>query len=124
MKLFDIGITTIIIVKVIFIILLITQFYFKYKQPNNTKLLNNLKLWRTQIEFIFIFFMSLLLIYLFNPRINRVYIIDYETRLLLFLFGIILIISADWEKFFTNVKSNLLINITKFLRNLGPKQIE
>jgi hypothetical protein len=124
MKLFDIGITTIIIVKVIFIILLITQFYFKYKQPNNTKLLNNLKLWRTQIEFIFIFFMSLLLIYLFNPRINRVYIIDYETRLLLFLFGIILIISADWEQFFTNVKSNLLINITKFLRNLGPKQIE
>jgi hypothetical protein len=124
MKLFDIGITIIIIVKVIFIILLITQFYFKYKQPNNTKLLNNLKLWRTQIEFIFIFFMSLLLIYLFNPRINRVYIIDFESRLLLFLFGIILIISADWEKFFTNVKSNLLINITKFLRNLGPKQIE
>lgn len=124
MKLFDIGITTIIIVKVIFIILVITQFYFKYKEPNNTKLLNNLKLWKTQIEFIFIFFMSLLLIYLFNPRINRVYIIDFETRLLLFIFGIILIISADWEKFFTNVKSNLLINITKFLRNLGPKQIE
>ena len=124
MRLFDIGITIIILFKIIFIILLILQFYFKYKKPNNTKRLNNLKSWRTQIEFIFIFFMSLLLIYLFNPRINRLYMVDTETRLLLYLFGFILIISADWEKFLNNAKSKILINITKFLRNLGPKQIE
>ena len=124
MRLFDIGITIIILLKIIFIILLITQFYFKYKEPNNTKRLNNLKLWRKQIEFIFIFSMSLLLIYLFNPRINRLYMVDTETRLLLYLFGFILIISADWEKFLNNAKSKILINITKFLRNLGPKQIE
>ena len=124
MRLFDIGITIIILLKIIFIILLITQFYFKYKEPNNTKRLNNLKSWRTQIEFIFIFFMSLLLIYLFNPRINRLYMVDTETRLLLYLFGFILIISANWEKFLNNAKSKILINITKFLRNLGPKQIE
>jgi len=120
MELFDIGITIIIILKVIFIILLITQFYFKYKQPNNTKLLNNLDFWRNRIEFIFIFLMSLLLIYLFNPRINRIYMIDTETRLLLYLFGFILIISADWENFLYNAKSKFVINITKFLRNLGP----
>ena len=124
MRLFDIGITIIILFKIIFIILLISQFYFKYKEPNNTKRLNNLKSWRTQIEFIFIFFMSLLLIYLFNPRINRLYMVDTETRLLLYLFGFILIISANWEKFLNNAKSKILINITKFLRNLGPKQIE
>ena len=124
MRLFDIGITIIILLKIIFIILLITQFYFKYKEPNNTKRLNNLKLWRKQIEFIFIFSMSLLLIYLFNPRINRLYMVDTETRLLLYLFGFILIISADWEKFLNNAKSKILINITKFLRDLGPKQIE
>lgn len=124
MRLFDIGITIIILLKIIFIILLITQFYFKYKEPNNTKRLNNLKLWRKQIEFIFIFSMSLLLIYLFNPRINRLYMVDTETRLLLYLFGFILIISADWEKFLNDSKSKILINITKFLRDLGPKQIE
>ena len=124
MRLFDIGITIIILLKIIFIILLITQFYFKYKEPNNTKRLNNLKLWRKQIEFIFIFSMSLLLIYLFNPRINRLYMVDTETRLLLYLFGCILIISADWEKFLNDSKSKILINITKFLRDLGPKQIE
>ena len=124
MRLFDIGITIIILLKIIFIILLITQFYFKYKEPNNTKRLNNLKLWRKQIEFIFIFSMSLLLIYLFNPRINRLYMVDTETRLLLYLFGFILIISADLEKFLNDSKSKILINITKFLRDLGPKQIE
>ena len=124
MRLFDIGITIIILFKIIFIILLISQFYFKYKEPNNTKRLNNLKLWRKQIEFIFIFSMSLLLIYLFNPRINRLYMVDTETRLLLYLFGFILIISADWEKFLNDSKSKILINITKFLRDLGPKQIE
>lgn len=68
--------------------------------------------------------MSLLLIYLFNPRINRLYMVDTETRLLLYLFGFILIISADWEKFLNDSKSKILINITKFLRDLGPKQIE
>jgi hypothetical protein len=36
-----------------------------------------------------------LLIYLFNPRTDRSILIDYETKLLLFLFGIILLITMN-----------------------------
>jgi hypothetical protein len=43
--------------------------------------------------------MSVLLIYLFNPRTERSVMIDYETKLLLYLFGFILLITADWGVF-------------------------
>ena len=43
--------------------------------------------------------MSILLIYLFNPRVDRNTLIDKETKLLLFLFGFILLITAKWDVF-------------------------
>jgi hypothetical protein len=44
--------------------------------------------------------MAVLLIYLFNPRKNRMVMINNETQMLLFLFGVVLIITADWKIFF------------------------
>ena len=78
MRFFDIGIITIITVKIIFIILAITKIYVKHKEPNNKNKINNLEFWKKRVEFIFIVLMSILLIYLFNPRVNRLNMIDNE----------------------------------------------
>ena len=39
------------------------------------------------IHYIFTFLVSILLIYLFNPYKNRDYLLDKETKLLIFLYG-------------------------------------
>ena len=44
--------------------------------------------------------MSFLLLYLFYPRANNELYIDFETKLLLFVFGIILLTNAKWDIFF------------------------
>jgi hypothetical protein len=47
--------------------------------------------------------MSALLMYLFNPRKSHIDIIDSESKLLLFLFGFILIFTADWSNFLKEI---------------------
>lgn len=59
--------------------------------------------WKHVTEFIFIFCMSILLIYHFYPEngiIQRPIMVDKETRLLFLLYGIILIFTAEWTVFF------------------------
>ena len=111
MRLFDISIMMIITVKIIFIILAITKMYVKHKEPNNIKRINSLEFWKKRIEFIFIVLMSLLLIYLFNPRVNRLNMIDNETKILLYLFGFILLLTSNWGLFFQDSKIKLLKNV-------------
>jgi uncharacterized membrane protein YiaA len=110
MSKFDIFITLIIIVKVIFIILAIYQIYLKHKKTNDKKQLEQVKFWKERIEFIFVLLMSVLLIYLFNPWFNNMKLLTYETKLLLYLFGFILILTADWNLF---VKESPILNIIK-----------
>ena len=43
--------------------------------------------------------MAALLIYLFKPDSNREMLITHETKILLYLFGFILLITADWKVF-------------------------
>lgn len=40
-----------------------------------------------------------LFFYIFNPYHDNTYLIDRETKVLFYLFGIIFIISADWDVF-------------------------
>jgi len=77
----------------------ITTIYLKFKHRENTELYKVLFYWKGRVEFIFVVLMALLLIYLFNPKKNRLFMIDGETKLLLYLFGIVLIITADWSYF-------------------------
>ena len=44
--------------------------------------------------------MSILLIYIFNPRIERTKYINNEIKLLLYLFGFITLLTAEWGIFF------------------------
>jgi hypothetical protein len=99
MEIFTSYVRLIFIVKIIFIILSITLLYTKRKTPQNKKLIESLQFWRERMELIFKSMMSAILIYLFNPRSNNLRLINRDVQILLYLFGFILILTADWSTF-------------------------
>lgn len=94
-------ITFIFLIKIGFILMAIAHIYLKAKgKKEKTDLDKKLIFWKERFEFIFIALMSILLIYVFNPRYDNIKLIDKETKILLYLFGFILLITANWEVFF------------------------
>ena len=98
MKAFDYLIYFTFFIKLIFIGSVLSLKYVKHKNKNaNTQ---TLTFWKERSEFIFKACLSLILIILFNPRKKTPLVIDTETKLLLYLYGFIVILQADWEQFF------------------------
>jgi hypothetical protein len=98
--LYNIFIVFIVIVKVVFITLAATLWYLKVAHiPSNNQTGTQLKYWKDVAELIFIISMSLILIYSFYPRWSTPVILTHETKFLLFFYGIITIITADWDVF-------------------------
>lgn len=104
MNRYDMYITLIFIIKIGFILLAVTHGYLKLKGKELSPTDKKIVYWKERMEFIFIALMSILLIYLFNPRRDRSATVDSETKLLLYLFGFVLLITAKWELFFTESK--------------------
>ena len=92
---YHIYIKSIIFCKIILILLILAELYLWIKGKKETDLDKKLHLIKTKVHTVFKVLMSLLLIYLFNPRTDRSILIDYETKVLLFLFGIILLITMN-----------------------------
>lgn len=100
MKYLDLYIYIIIAIKILFILMTFTHLYLKFKgEQNHSALDKKLVFWKERLEFIFILLMSILLIYIFNPRKQRILLIDKEIEILLYLFGYILLITAKWDIF-------------------------
>jgi len=99
MKYFDMYIILIFVVKIAFVCLAIYSLYMKAKKSTNKKLIQTLQIWKERMEFIFISLMSILIIYLFYPRANRIGMIDGEAKLLLYLFGFVLLLTENWNSF-------------------------
>ena len=70
----------------------------KAAQEKDAKLLY----WKERTEFVFIASMSFLLIYYFNPRNMKP--LTNEVSILFYLFGWILLITAQWGMFFKDAK--------------------
>ena len=104
MRYFDMYIYLIFAIKIGFIIMALTHLYLKIKGKTDSELDKKIVQWKEKIEFVFIFLMSILLMYLFNPRKNNMHMIDVESKLLLFLFGFILIFTANWSSFLKEAK--------------------
>jgi uncharacterized ion transporter superfamily protein YfcC len=119
MKYYGLFIYLIIFLKIIFLILSMMHIYFKIKDnkkntansntnanannannANNQKTLERVEYLRSRCEFIVTFLMALLLIYIFNPLYPKIYLIDKETKYLFFVFGTILLLTANWSEFF------------------------
>ena len=94
---FELYIYLIIFIKICFITLAIAHEYLKRTNKSGSELDEKVLYWKGKIELLFKASMSFLLIYLFNPRYSRENLINYETKLLLFLFGFILLITANWN---------------------------
>lgn len=100
---YDIFIIFILTVKFFYYLLIIILFILeKYNNKYHTisdNTINNLKNNSERIDFIFYSLISLLIIYIFNPFTNNLYLIDFNVKLLLFIFGFIYLASANWSMF-------------------------
>jgi hypothetical protein len=97
---YNLYIVFIIMIKVGFILLAVSHLYLKANGEEHSELDEKILYWKARVEFIFVIGMAILLIYLFNP-IRKIPIkIDSETKVLLTLFGFLLIITAKWSLFF------------------------
>ncbi len=103
----------IFLIKICFIVTAISHIYLKTKGEEKSELDNKILYWKERFEFIFIAAMSILIIYLFNPRTDNNIVIDRETKTLLYLFGFILLITAKWGIFFK--ESPIFSRIQKML---------
>lgn len=114
MKFYSLYINFIIFVKIVFIILAIYGIYVKHtekKEPTNKKVVTKyeqITFIKERVELLFKLLMAILLIYLFSPlRGKEIKKLDFETRLLLGLFGWILILTADWRTIIHNIPKGM-----------------
>jgi hypothetical protein len=101
---YDNYILFIIFIKILFIICAISTFLLKMKikmsKYNNNKTINiyiNLFVCKETLEFIFIICIAFICIIVFYPYYKDQVIIDRNTRLLLFIYGFIILITANWS---------------------------
>ena len=113
MNYFTMYTTLIFVLKFVFIILAITQIYLRVSKATNYELVNTVDYWKSRLEFVFVFLMAILLIYLFVPPMNKSVEVTGESKLLLYLFGIILLTTAKWGDFFS--ESQFLIKLQDIL---------
>lgn len=116
---YDTYITFIFIIKVGFILMAITHLYLKVKGKDKTALDKQIMYLKDRFEFVFIVATALLLMYLFNPHRNRTALIDHETCILLYLFGVVLIITSKWDIF---VKESAFVKqLQQIIGNAGSR---
>jgi len=94
----DFFIFFIIVIKIVFVITALGHLYLTHSNNQNASIIDPLLVyWKQRTEFIFTICMAILLIYHFRPASQKP--IGKETKTLFFLFGIILIFTADWNLF-------------------------
>jgi ABC-type dipeptide/oligopeptide/nickel transport system permease subunit len=91
-------------IKIIFILLAISHIYFKIKGEAGSDVDEVIVYWKERLEFVFVVLMAILLIYIFNPRKSHINLLNKEIQILLYLFGFILLITANWQTFFHESK--------------------
>lgn len=103
-NLYDNCILLILFIKIVFYILFIIiyllKLYNKKYHTINHKLIEDLDYYSKRINIVFYILISILIIYIFNPFYNNLYLIDFNVRFLLFTFGFIYLFSANWSIFF------------------------
>jgi hypothetical protein len=90
-------------VKGLFLFFVVWNFYLKKKHGNGsdeTKLEKRISYCKNLTENLFMVLVSILLIYLFNPYHDNKYLLDDKyVKALLFIYGILMLITFDWTVF-------------------------
>ena len=100
MNKYDMYVTFIFLIKIGFVLMAVSHIYLKIKGDEKSDLDEKILYWKKRFEFIFIATMAILLIYLFNPRSDKNIVLDRETKILLYLFGFVLLITEKLGVFF------------------------
>lgn len=90
----------IIVIKILFLLTSIGHLILSHTRHQNDKIIQADKKflgWKSKIEFIFTILMSCLLIFIFTPWYDNTHFMTSEMKFLFYLFGFILILSADWS---------------------------
>ena len=82
-------------------ILLVNVYFNNFDKTSNlnAELHPQFIIWEKRMEFIYVFFTSILMVYLFNPWAPKLYLIDNDIIVTLYLFAVVLIIRANWPYF-------------------------
>lgn len=94
---FDSLVIFAIFVKILFVLFAILEFYSKIKHKSWASWA---LYWKQRTEFIFIIAMAFICIVLFNPFSSGELVVDRHVRVLLFIYGIIILITSNWTSFF------------------------
>ena len=102
MNFFNLAVYFTFLIKITFVVLAIYHLLLeaknrKHKSAENEKNIHKIEYFKNRFELFFKFLMSCLLIYVFYPRRTIPIQQSLEFKILCFLFGIILLISAKWE---------------------------
>jgi hypothetical protein len=104
MSSYDFFIAYIILNKLLFVFFGVWHFVIVRENVGETELSYKLNIWKEYFEFMFVISMALLTLYLFNPILEVRPAINFETRVLLFIFGWIVLLNCKWELFFEQSK--------------------
>jgi hypothetical protein len=120
MSAYNLLIILIIMIKVIFILLKLTAFYNRVMGNTDTLFGTNVLFWADRVEFIYTFLMAILIISLFRNavKVGMICIYDKETIFLMYVFGFILLLTADWNEFIS--ESTIITNI-QIMLGIKPK---
>ena len=113
----DIFLYFIIFIKLVFSLTYFLHIYFSKVNPNSEKgqeLDPRILFWKERTEFIFIASMSALMIYLFNPWKTEPLVFNNEMKVLFYVLGWVLLVTANWAIFFK--ESPLVMDIQKALQ--------
>ena len=120
MSAYNLLIILIIMIKVIFVLLKLVAFYNRVMGNKDTLFSTNVLFWADRVEFIYTFLMAILIIALFKNavKVGVLCIYDKETIFLMYVFGFILLFTADWNEFIS--ESTIITNIQNSL-GIKPK---
>ena len=94
-------------IKVCYFITYLAIIIFTHR--HNEKYIKELENMKHVLEFIFMVLISLFLLVLFNPFIKFNIVINDHAKLLLFFYGILVLLNADWELFFQESKEKKIL---------------
>ena len=96
----DSFVVFIIFVKICFVLFAALEIYYKIEKKEGTAWSNWALYWKERLEFVFIISMAIVCIILFNPFSKGSLVVDDHVRLLLFVYGFIILITSNWHTFF------------------------
>ena len=95
----QIYIISVSIIKLLFAFFSVSHIYYYLKGKADSESDKTAIFWKERLEFLFIILMSILVIYTFNPLSSKGFVIKRETKILIFIFGIVVLTGAKWELF-------------------------